>query len=67
MGRGRFTEEEMDRLLQNPYVTDVNPVSYTHLELKAPAKIESNSTGSVRALWVQPQIAGEADLSLIHI
>lgn len=35
----------------------------TLVELKAPAKIESNSTGSVRALWVQPQIAGEADKS----
>lgn len=35
----------------------------TLVELKAPAKIESNSAGNVRALWVQPQIAGEADRS----
>lgn len=30
MGRGRFTEEEMDRLLQNPYVTDVNRTSISY-------------------------------------
>ena len=30
MGRGRFTEEEMDRLLQNPYVADVNRTSISY-------------------------------------
>lgn len=30
MGRGRFTREEMDRLLQNPYVTDVNRTSISY-------------------------------------
>jgi NADPH-dependent glutamate synthase beta subunit-like oxidoreductase len=32
-------------------------------ELKAPLKIEADSEGNVKALWVKPQIAGEADKS----
>ncbi len=35
----------------------------TLLELKAPSRIESSSAGNVKALWVQPQIAGRADSS----
>jgi NADPH-dependent glutamate synthase beta subunit-like oxidoreductase len=33
------------------------------LQLKAPSKIESSDAGDVKALWVRPQIAGEADKS----
>ncbi|MCC2864826.1 MAG: NAD(P)-binding protein [Clostridiales Family XIII bacterium] len=33
------------------------------LQLKAPAKIESTQEGRVKALWVKPQLAGEADNS----
>ena len=32
-------------------------------ELKAPARIEADGSGRVKALWVKPQIAGEADKS----
>ena len=32
-------------------------------ELKAPARIEADGNGRVKALWVKPQIAGEADKS----
>lgn len=32
-------------------------------ELKAPARIEADAGGRVKALWVKPQIAGEADKS----
>lgn len=32
-------------------------------ELKAPASIEADTDGNVKALWVKPQIAGEADKS----
>ena len=35
----------------------------TLLELKAPVRIELNADDSVKALWVQPQIAGESDKS----
>jgi NADPH-dependent glutamate synthase beta subunit-like oxidoreductase len=35
----------------------------TLLELKAPVRIEANAQRKVKALWVQPQIAGEADKS----
>lgn len=31
------------------------------LQLKAPSRIEGNSAGDLKALWVKPQIAGEAD------
>lgn len=33
------------------------------MELKAPSRIENNKDGRVKALWVQPQIAGESDSS----
>lgn len=35
----------------------------TLIELKAPIRIENDAKGRVKALWVQPQIAGEADRS----
>lgn len=35
----------------------------TLIELKAPLRIESDAKSRVKALWVQPQIAGEADKS----
>lgn len=35
----------------------------TLIELKAPVRIESGLNNKVKALWVQPQIAGEADKS----
>ena len=31
------------------------------LQLKAPSRIETDKHGEVKALWVQPQIAGQAD------
>ena len=33
------------------------------LQLKAPARIETDKHGEVKALWVKPQIAGQADKS----
>ena len=33
------------------------------LQLKAPARIETDKHGEVKALWVKPQIAGQADAS----
>lgn len=33
------------------------------LQLKAPSRIESTQEGRVKALWVKPQLAGEADSS----
>lgn len=33
------------------------------LQLKAPAEIETDNEGYVKALWVKPQIVGEADAS----
>ena len=35
----------------------------TLLQLKAPARIETDKHGEVKALWVKPQIAGQADKS----
>ena len=35
----------------------------TLIELKAPVRIESGANNKVKALWVQPQIAGESDKS----
>lgn len=33
------------------------------LQLKAPSRIETDKAGRVKALWVKPQIAGQADAS----
>ena len=36
---------------------------YTLVQLKAPSRIATNKRGEVQALWVKPQIAGQADSS----